>query len=85
MDISPQVIKKNPYHTPLVETNYFQWLRQENLQNIHSIETKKQYLNERFNFIQGVHTLDKRTLTVLKYVEEFYFRFYVKGKYDKAA
>lgn len=77
MDMSQKITELNPYHKPFVELDYFQWLKDTRKSNIHAIETKTEYLSNRFDFVRGVDSIDRRTMNTLKYTEQFYFDFYV--------
>lgn len=79
MDRSQEVSKLNPSHAAFIELDYFQWLKSKVKSNKtkDAIETKTEYLAERFNFVRGVDSIDSRTMNTLKYTEQFYFQYYL--------
>lgn len=76
MDISEKVFKDNPSHRPMVECDYFLWLKEKKKDNIHGIETKVEYLTEKYGYVRGTDTLNQKTLSNLKMIERFYFDFW---------
>lgn len=70
-------IKDNNRDIPMIQTDYYKWLLEKNPKDIHSINTKIEYL-ESFRFIKNYHKLSEDDLNSLKYIEDAYFRFEMK-------
>ena len=66
------VKEKNPPNIPVDHTHYWSWL-DFTQPDIHSIDTKVEYLNECFGFVKGTHTLGPEVFTYLRYIENEYF------------
>ena len=67
------VKEKNPPDIPVDQTHYWGWLDFTQQKDIHSIDTKLEYLKACFGFVKGTHTLGPDTLTYLRYIENEYF------------
>lgn len=78
-DIDEHINNLNPETCSITLCDYYVWLQETSPNDIHSVETKKKYL-ETFGFIVGVDALKERTLRNLKYIEQYYFDRYIKNK-----
>ena len=67
------VKEKNPSDIPMDQTHYWAWLDFTQQQEIHSIDTKLEYLSTCFGFIKGTHILAPDVLRTLKFIEDYYF------------
>lgn len=76
-DIDQHINNLNPENCSMTECDYYKWLEETKPTDIHSIETKKLYL-ETFGFTVGVDVLKERTLKNLKYIEQYYFDRYIR-------
>lgn len=57
----------------IVDTHYFNWLKNRKLKDINSTQTKLEYL-EVEGFKSGVDNLSTEELDRLRYIEQFYSR-----------
>ena len=64
---------------PIVETHYYNWLKCKNEKDIHSINTKREYLTD-LGFIVGVNHLTDKNISLLKIIEQMYFEWECKNK-----
>ena len=55
----------------IVETDYYNWLQQNKVTNVHFINTKIQYLSEQ-GFVKGKDFLSEEDLYILKHIEQHY-------------
>lgn len=78
-DIDQHINNLNPETCPMTMCDYYKWLEETKPTNIHTIETKKQYL-ETFGFNVGVDVLKERTIKNLKYIEQYYFDRYLRKR-----
>ena len=67
------VKEKNPPDIPVDQTHYWAWLDFTQQPDIHSHDTKLEYLSVNFGFVKGTHTLGPDILTYLRYIENEYF------------
>lgn len=65
--------EKNPIDVPVDQTHYWGWLDFTQQPDIHSVDTKLQYLSACFGFVKGTHVLGPDTLTYFRYIENEYF------------
>lgn len=63
----------NPVDTPMIETDYYLWLTAKAPNDIHSVETKKEYLIDRFGFVLDKSSINPKHLSTLKHIEDWYF------------
>ena len=57
---------------PMTELHYYAWLVKENKQDIHSINTKVEYLKS-LGFVKNINRLTYEDLESLKHIEQQYF------------
>ena len=83
MDYTSKFFKNNSVFKPMAETEYFKWLMSNDFDNIDAIATKSNFLSEVYGFVKGVDRISSDALKSMKFIESFYFDFYVlkKGKY----
>tara|TARA_R110000868_G_scaffold72709_1_gene211522 strand:+ start:38 stop:271 length:234 start_codon:yes stop_codon:yes gene_type:complete len=55
-----------------VNTHYFHWLQDKKPKDIHSIDTKIEYLSEQ-GFTKGTDKISEQDLYRLQSIEEYYF------------
>ncbi|WP_294203092.1 hypothetical protein [uncultured Chryseobacterium sp.] len=68
---------------PIKKTHYYEWLKTKQPQNIHSINTKLEYLEEQgFKFL--LQYLTAAELQRLKGIENFYFKYEIAAGPDVA-
>ena len=63
-------------------THYYKWLTEAKKDNIHSIDTKIEYL-ETLGFKRGIDKLTEGSLQILKSIEQVYFRDLINSKLNK--
>lgn len=66
-------IKDKDDSQPIKETHYYGWLVENNVQDVHSIKTKTQYLEEQ-GFVVGTDRLEEGDIQRLKAIETVYYR-----------
>jgi hypothetical protein len=71
-----QIKDDNP-NQPIVENHYYKWLQGKKPTDIHSINTKIDYLEEQ-GFVKGVDKLSEESLRSLQYTERVYFDLKIK-------
>jgi|AntRauTorcE11897_2_1112592.scaffolds.fasta_scaffold01848_8 hypothetical protein len=83
MDYTQRFFELNPFHKRMTETDYFDWLKAKNKNDINATEAKTEYLNERFNFKRGTDYIGQKAIKAMRYIENYYFHFYVQksGEY----
>lgn len=59
--------------TKIKDSHYYKWLAEKKVTNIHNIQTKVDYLTSQ-GFEVGKDRIDKDDLTILKCIEDVYFR-----------
>ena len=80
IDLTEQVDERNPSHIPMMQCNYYLWMKSKQLRDIHAIYTRRAYLEEQFGFIRGVHRIDQDVINNLKAIEDWYFTNEVANK-----
>jgi len=60
------------YQQPMTETHYYKWMQQQELKDVHSVNTKLAYLKS-LSFVVGVDMLVEKDLMALQYIEQHYF------------
>jgi hypothetical protein len=63
---------RNNTNLPMEQTHYYNWLKNANLKDIHYVNTKKEYLTQE-GFKIGVDSLNESDLSILKYIEQYFF------------
>ena len=66
-------IKDQNDNQPIVETHYYNWLKDNGFTNIHNIQTKTQYLTEQ-GFNVGVDRISSEEVSRLKLIENYYYK-----------
>lgn len=74
MQLNQKILDENPCGIVMEKTGYYKQLSENNINEIHGIETKRKYLSTRFEYISGVDFISKQALNTLKIIEEYYFR-----------
>ena len=62
----------NKENIPACELHYYHWLKSSKVTDIHSINTKKKYL-ESLGFIAGKNHISEQDLNLLKAIEQIFF------------
>ena len=73
LSMNERVLQANPCDVPMQDTHYHWWLVFSGCGDVHSINTKLEYLQQHFDFVQGQHFLAEDTLAALKAIESYYF------------
>lgn len=81
-DYTQQFFENNPFYKPMAETDYFNWLKDKDYTNFNVIETKRLYLKERFGFEVGVDRVGEKAIRSMRYIESFYYDFWVLKKFQ---
>lgn len=76
-------IKDTDPNQLITETDYYKWLQNKKPTDIHSINTKIDYLTEQ-GFAKGKDKLSESDLRLLQYSERFYFDLEIKPKLEIA-
>lgn len=63
---------RNNTNIPMEQTHYYNWLKNANLTDVHYVDTKKEYLTQE-GFKIGVDSLNESDLSILKYIEQYFF------------
>ncbi len=76
-------LKGNEKHVLITETHYYKWLLSKQPKDIHSIDTKVEYLKE-LGFVVGTDILSSNDIEVLGYIEKHYFYSEIRSiNYDR--
>lgn len=67
-------IKDNDRTIPMTETHYYNWLKENNISDVHYTKTKVEYLTSQ-GFVVGTDRLSEEDLTTIKYIEQHYTKF----------
>ena len=79
-ELMNEVEELNPSNRSFEDCDYFKWLSEKDPDNIHAIETKKEYLQDRFNYDREKHCISPNATTALKAIEEMYFWEFIRNK-----
>jgi hypothetical protein len=71
--LNEQIALANPVDIPMIETDYYLWLTAKAPSDIHAVETKRDYLVDRFAFVVGESSINPKHLSTLKHIEDWYF------------
>ncbi len=63
----------------IVESHYYNWLSEQNLDDIHNIKTKTDYLKSQ-GFVMGQDRITEEDLKILKAIEEVFYLVNLKKK-----
>lgn len=80
-DLTFDVLSVNEYQAPIIETNFYNWMRDNDKTNFHRIYDVREYLADAFGFKCGVNRVDSEAIRVLKIIGEQYFNIECKPLY----
>ena len=63
----------------IIRSHYYNWLSEQNLDDIHNIQTKTDYLKSQ-GFVIGVDRITEESLNILKSIEEVFYLTNLKKK-----
>lgn len=72
-DLTLEIAYFNPADKPMIDCDFYKWLKSNNKANFHTINDINEYLSGQFGFIRGVHIVQSDVIRTLKYIGQHYF------------
>ena len=78
MDFTETVIERNQSDVPMIETDFYKWLKRDGNYSDNILATKLRYLVS-LGFTEGADRISADVLTCLGYIQETFWRLEVKA------
>lgn len=80
-DMTLKIAEMNSGYIPIIETDFYRWLKESKKDNFHGINDAKEYLADN-GFIVGKNIICSNVLSTLKIIGQHYFDVEIKPQYE---